>query len=582
MLERQNMKNKNIQIKVGWKDIRFYTLSFIFIIAYVTVFPLLFGAENNIVAVIFTILMSASMVRDLTGTPIRHFFIQSFVLVWMAIASCLVNLLSPIFSLPLNFITLFVILYAFTYDYANHLYFPYILSYLFLIFISPVPISLLPRRLFAMLAGACSIMVYQWVMGRKKIKNSAQDILCDMIQMIQEQIHLLLNQTEPINHQVNMHHQLHKLSKLVYDRRKKVLCISDASFSLIDAGRGFEHLNILMQELPTPISEEDQEMLTVISKQLSLYDSYIKKTCDTLPELHEFHTANEKKDRLFFNILSYIRDRLLHMSDPDHHKQLHKSALSFKYQWITACNFSPVRLIYAVRIALVLSLATLFVQMYALPHGKWLLFTIASVSLPYADDVPSKMKKRVIATVIGGLISVVVYTLFPSSQMRMAIMMLSGYASFYFHDYAATFACSTIGALGGAVFLSTFGLTANLEMFLIRLSYIIIGAMLAFMFNCMLFPYTRQMATRALWKRYERVTELLIALSNEQEPDAQLYYSCIIQAHMLEEKLSKNAKLEHWTTFPSKMRTCRIKVYKAHRSHIADRKDATIFTPELY
>lgn len=187
------MKKLHFQLSDEWKKkIRFSTLSFLFIIAYVNIFPMLFGAENNIVAVIFTILMSASMVRDLTGTLMRHFFIQAFVLVWMSIAACLVNILPPMISLLINLITLFIILYAFTYEYANHLYFPYILSYLFLIFISPVPPTLLPRRILAMVAGAFSIIAYQWIMGRKKIKNNAQDILCDMIHHIKEQIQLTL------------------------------------------------------------------------------------------------------------------------------------------------------------------------------------------------------------------------------------------------------------------------------------------------------------------------------------------------------------------------------------------------------
>ena len=51
---------------------RFGTLSFIFIVAYINVFQLIFGPENSIVGVIFTIMMSASMARDLTAAPVRH------------------------------------------------------------------------------------------------------------------------------------------------------------------------------------------------------------------------------------------------------------------------------------------------------------------------------------------------------------------------------------------------------------------------------------------------------------------------------------------------------------------------------
>ena len=66
-------------------NFRFSTLSFIFIIFYVNIFQIIFGPENSIVGVIFTIMMSASMVRDLTATPFRHLMVQTLVLVWMAL-----------------------------------------------------------------------------------------------------------------------------------------------------------------------------------------------------------------------------------------------------------------------------------------------------------------------------------------------------------------------------------------------------------------------------------------------------------------------------------------------------------------
>ena len=60
-----------------------------------------------------------------------------------------------------------VILYAFTYEYVSHLYFPYILSYLFLIFISPVKPEQLPKRLLGVLTGAVCIIFLPAVYGQK-------------------------------------------------------------------------------------------------------------------------------------------------------------------------------------------------------------------------------------------------------------------------------------------------------------------------------------------------------------------------------------------------------------------------------
>lgn len=474
---------------------RFGTLSFIFIIAYVNIFQHIFGPENSIVGVIFTIMMSASMVRDLTATPVRHLILQSAVLVWIALAACWVVYLPMPLSLVINFITLFMILYAFTYEYSTHMYFPYILSYLFLIFITPVDAAHLPKRLVGMLVGALSIILYQWVMGRKRVAETAQDVLTEMIDDISGYIAWLLLESPDKLDLSDIRHKLCSLSQIVYDRRKKALCISDAGFCMVEAGRGLEHLLAYLQEIP-------------------------RKT-----------VHSEKK--------------LLHMSDPEKKLHYRKTALSLKIQLQMALDWSPVRGIYALRVAMILTCATALVQYLALPHGKWLLFTLASVSLPYADDVPQKMRKRIIATIAGGLISVVIYSLVPSPVGRTVAMMLSGYLSFFFADYTETYACSTIGALGGAVFMNAFGFQAVTEMFLVRFSYILVGAAAAYVLNYMMFPYSRDRATRALWKKYQSNMELLDKIKHTEKPDSQLYYTLVILTHLQEDKLIRNAEEDH-------------------------------------
>lgn len=563
-------------------NFRFGTLSFLFVLVYVNVFQFIFGAENSIVGVIFIILMFSSMARDLTATPIRHLFAQAFVLVWMAIAASLATILPAPYSFAINFITILGILYAFTYEYSTHLYFPYILSYLFLEFIAPVGTDLLPKRVLGMLAGAVSIMLYQMIMGRKRVAETARDVLNEMIDDVNSAISYRLTQEGNTPDLTNTRKKLHRLSQTVYDRRKKILCISDASFSIIDAGRGLENLMLLVNELPAPLSDEKRALLASIEGVLKQFHDFLCQETAELPEIGPLcpgDTLNPRTVKLFSNDLGYIRDRLLHMTDPKRKIRYRKTALSLKLQLQAALDFSPVRGIYALRIALLLAFGALLVHHFALPHGRWLMFTMASVSLPYADDVPVKMKKRILATLIGGAISVVIYTLIPSPIGRTAAMMLSGYLSFYFTDYTQTFACSTVGALGGAIFMDTFGLQAVGSMFLIRICYIIVGAVAAYIINCLLFPYTRAQATKKLLERYETVTGLLTRICHSEDLDTQLYYNLIIQAYMLEEKLSSNATLEKWHDLPALLAKYREKVRQAHRIHIKEWKNAPIFEP---
>ncbi|RGZ01319.1 FUSC family protein [Clostridium sp. AM58-1XD] len=578
------MKNVKWKLpKITKEHFRTSTLNFLFILFYINLFQSLFGPENTIVGVIFTIMMSASMVRDLTAEPLKHLLIQALVLTWMAAAACLVTILPAPVSFFINFITIFVILYAFTYEYSSHLYFPYILSYLFLIFISPADTQQLPKRIVGMMAGALSIILYQWFMGRKRVLETARDVLGEMIDEVSLHISYRLKETDKKPDFSQIRQSLRRLSQTVYDRRKKVLCVSEASFSMIDAGRGLEHLQILIHELPNELTIQEREFLLTIAGQLKGFRAFLYQEVRDIPPLEVLESPNceERKTAEVFNhTMIYIRDRILHMTDPQNRTHYKRTALSLKVRLQAALDLSPVRAIYALRTALLLSCATLLVQIFSLPHGRWFLFTLASVSLPYADDVPVKIKKRVLATMIGGLASVIIYSAIPSPAGRTAAMMLSGYISFYFSDYLGTFACSTVGALGGAVFMNAFGIHAVGSIFIIRAGYILAGAAVAYIVNCLIWPYSRARATKQLWEKYKAVTDLLSYVCRSDQTDPQLYYNLVIQAYLQEEKLIQNANLEEWNELPLLMVKCQHQIHQAHRTRIIERANAPVFKSE--
>lgn len=548
------------------KNFKSATLNFIFIVAFVNVFQLIFGAENSIVGVIFTIMMAASMVRDWTAAPLKHLCIQAVVLVSMAAAACFVSNADPLIALPVNLGMIFFILYAFTYEYSTHMYFPYILSYLFLVFISPVQPAQLPTRLLGMCVGAVSIILYQLVKGRKRIVETANDVLVAMADQARACIESLVSGGEVSRDPEGLRSELCKLSRIVSERRKKPLCISDASFAMIDSGRGLENLTLLLYELEGRMTPGRAECLEQISARLDSYKAFICGKTEKIdaPDKKDFSQEDKAMEQLY-QCLLYTYERLVKMTLPENRRHYRKTRLSFTVRLKAALNLSPVRVAYALRVSCLLALCTLLVQTLHLEHGRWLLFTVASVSLPYADDVGTKAKKRFLATVIGGLLSVVAYSLIPSVAGRTAVMMVSGYLTFYFTDYSGTFACSTIGALGGAVFMGAFGWEAVGGVLAVRLGYIVVGILIALLANCLLFPFKRSRATRQLWDKYVENVGLLETVCGQEEIDAQLYYSLVIQAHLLEDKLCQNALDGQWEDAGKVLEKYRKRIRLAHR-----------------
>lgn len=555
------------------KKFRHSTLNFIFIILFVNLFQKVFGMENSIVGIIFTIMMAASMMKDLTAEPVRHFIYQSLVLMAMGAAACAVNTLHPLPALLVNFFTIFLILYCFTYEYSSHLYFPYILSYLFLVFIGPITPEQLPKRELGMLFGAGCIILYQLVMGRKRAVETAHSALTAMIEEARKNVEGLLDGTGPADDVEAVRGNLCRLSRLVYDRRRSVLRISDASFSMVDSGRGLENLILLLWEWKDAVTEEHDRVLNAVLKQLDLFKNYMDRKSDMgeAPDRKEFILEGDTVSQELYDAVIYIRSHLVHMTDKEKREHYRPTVLSLSVRLKAALDVSPVRLVYALRVAVLLSAGTLLVQLLHLPHGKWLLFTVASVSLPYADDVSAKAKKRFAATAIGGVAGMALYALIPSPAGRTAIMMLSGYLSFYFEDYTGTFACSTVGALGGAVFMGAFGWTGVGSMLGIRLAYVIAGIIIAVLGNCLVFPFTRRRATEQLWNKYSGITDLLTKVCHAAEVDTQFYYSLVINAHLLEEKIFQNVPEASRSEMKDLLTACRQKVRAAHRHKLVGR-----------
>lgn len=544
------------------------TLNFLCITLFVSLFQRVFGQENSIVGIILIIIMSSSMLRDLTSTPVKQFFIQVFTLESMAIAAFLVTHFAGALGFFVNFIILLVLLYAFTFEYATHLYMPYILSYLFLLFISPATATQLPRRLLAMLLGAVCVMLYQLTFGRNRIKEVPREVLTALVEEAQDCVRCLLSGEGKPDHPELVHRNLCRLSRLIFERRKRTLCISQASFAMLECGRGLEHLILQLYAMEGLITPSREVFLKQAEQVLASCHGFVTTQPDSTALVNpaDFTWQGDAAEEIS-GCLMHIYNRLLQMIDPDERTVYHKTALSLWVRVKAALNVSSVRVVYALRIALLLAVGTLFVQYFRLPHGKWLLFTLASVSMPCADDVLGKAGKRLFATLLGGSAFILAFCLVPGITGRTIFMMLGGYLTAYFLDYKFTFACSTIGALGGAALTTAFGLTAIGSVFLVRLGYICLGIAVAYLCNCVLFPYKRRMATQSLWDKHLATAETLIEVCHGEKPDLQLYFSLLIQAYLQEEKLCTMINFQKEQEGEQLFQQCQEKIRSAHLCH---------------
>lgn len=300
------------------KNFKSITLNFAFVFIFMNLFQLMFGSENSIVAVVFIIIMQSSMLLDFTVKPVKIFFVQLFILETMVVSAFLINTLNPFVTIPMNFIVLFTLLFAFTFDYTLDLYMPYILSFLFLIFISPVSIQMLPTRMLAILVGMLCVMLYHFFMGRNRTRETVCKALTGMIDECHQCILCLLSGAGLPDSVETVRNNLYKLSHLVYERRRHFLYISDASLAMLDCGLKLENFIYMLYDIEGRISPEEAAMLKYSGEWLTLFRAAIQDG-GTIPQPDSRYFSLEQHElgKKVYSSLIHMQNRLIHMTDAD-------------------------------------------------------------------------------------------------------------------------------------------------------------------------------------------------------------------------------------------------------------------------
>lgn len=145
-------------------------------------------------------------------------------------------------------------------------------------------------------------------------------------------------------------------------------------------------------------------------------------------------------------------------------------------------NVHTLRLGYAIRIGLLTALTSFITNYFGLEEGRWMTYTVFSVSEFYSDAVIIRSKKRIEGTIIGSIILVIFFIFIKSNILRGLLILIAGYLNTFFKDYRDMVVLITISAVAPLA-ISNGSLNAVLS----RIFFVIIGVLLSILVN-FLFP----------------------------------------------------------------------------------------------
>lgn len=137
-----------------------------------------------------------------------------------------------------------------------------------------------------------------------------------------------------------------------------------------------------------------------------------------------------------------------------------------------------IRASYAIRVGILTALTSFIAQYFKLAEGRWMVYTIFSLTELYSENTKIRAMKRFQGTIIGSIILLVIFFFIKNPALRGLVILVAGYLNSFAEDYRDMMILVTISSVAPLALTAGTGY-AIFE----RISYVIIGIILALLAN---------------------------------------------------------------------------------------------------
>lgn len=489
------------------------TIIFIFVMAFVLTFKAIFGSDNVLIGITTITATLMLMQRDFTGDLLKNTlkFIGINLLMGVGTFIAANNMW---LAIPINFAVVFTFSYVFTYNLRQPLYFPFGLQYLFLLS-SPVSIDKLGLRLIALFVGALIIMLAQILVNKNKLATEGNKILIGVCESIEGKLKCLKAKSTNYDSTNNVQESLDKFRTMIYDKRESNYYISEEARVKLNMSVALENINSLLYDdniksIDSKTIDNLEELVSIAKatlKSKTKNGTNIKPKSYDINKLLSYYEEKNVSDLLSLQIIESMifldeTTTKINQLDKEDSKEISKASEKSEIfskeaiKDILKGKNSP-KYCYAMRMAISITIGAFIMNLFKLAEGRWILFTILSLTNPIYEIYKSKVPQRIVATLIGGIIIVILFTIFKGQTARLLIVMACGYLQSYVNEYKYRMIFITVCAIGTAA------VVGNIEQFTIeRILMVILGSIIAIIANKYIFPYKLKNSNEQLRKIY--------------------------------------------------------------------------------
>lgn len=460
-------------MKLNKSQIIWNTIIFIFILGFINLTSALFGEANKVVGVVVITTALAFIQRDLTTSPIENLIKLIVLNVLTGVFSSLA-VINPWVGILVNFVSLFFIGYLFSSNLKSPLIIPIGFQYLFMMY-DPVKGKDFVLRIGALIFGAFATMAIQFVFNKGKVKKTfigtLNGVLNDLKASLEEDKDKKDSAIEKINN----------MKKVIYESRKH-------KFFLTEGGGKFTDILCLLERIilnfdRNKIFEEEKS-----KEVLTLIDSLLEKI-----EKKDFKDFKADYSKEYKSEIEFCINKLIIEIKEFENIELNKEKYNkkdipdaFTGIRILKDNFKmdTLKVSYGLKLAILLTIVAFIVDIMNISEGRWIIYTMFSLLQPYLELTKERAKYRIEGTILGAMLVLALFSFIKSPMIRGLIVLGAGYCNPYAKHYRSlmiivtTSVLADIGGTGG-----------TLNFALIRLSFVILGAIIVVVASKYICPY---------------------------------------------------------------------------------------------
>ena len=518
-------------------------------VATLLIVAVLFGKENIMLA--FPIALTSTVmgrqnfhVKTLSKA-LRIIFVDIAIVIVAHISS-----LNLILGIPINFISIFLIMYTIVSPYDLTFYKPFLMLYIFTQY-AAVPTNQLGNRIMAVILGIGIVMLAS-VINKANGKSILGKSVKVALEVINSQLNNITNKNYDEKLQDKCSRMMRDLAYRIYITRYKSYLTTNLGMIQFRLFIAIENLNLSLKNLSDKAKEGNVD-ISFIDNIGALVNGIIEyeEGNGEIPSINfKFNDINDFKEKeevsttekdMIENleiILSSIKeledlglDEVNKIYDKWERTDIDNPLSMFKEYF----SKDSIRFKFAMRMALTMTVALFLGKSLGYYKIIWAIITIMSIMQPYYEDTIEKAKDRILGNVIAIVSTGVLINFVNSDIFTIIVLIISLYLLYGFKEYYK------ISLFAGMASMCIASLQENINILIFyRVIYVIVGVGLVMMINKYVFPYRLKDGIEALIQKITRLKFNLIDAVKEAKNNTEKEHEIrdtVIHLTLLSQKL---------------------------------------------